>query len=346
MGTAVIPAFIAGLPKAELHMHLEGSLEPETLMALARRNGVALRYESADALRRAYHFENLQAFLDLYYLGLTVLQSFEDFREMTAAYLTRVAADNVRHAEVFISPQAHERRGVPLPLFVEAILAAFDEAREKHGMTGGVILGLQRQWSEEDAFRMLRDARPYRDRVLGLGLGGPELGHPPSKFARVYAEARGQGWRTVAHAGEEGGADYVREAVEALEVDRIDHGVRCESDRDLVRLLAERGTPLTVCPLSNVMLRVFPDMASHNIKRLYDAGLCVTINSDDPPYFGGYVNDNYAGVQAALGVTDAELVQMARNSFTASFAPPARQAACLAELERYAAERMSHPGSG
>ncbi|MGE5147958.1 MAG: adenosine deaminase [Candidatus Eiseniibacteriota bacterium] len=334
----MIPAFIAGLPKAELHMHLEGSLEPETLLSLARRNKVALPYESAEALRQLSRCDNLQAFLDLYYLGLTVLQSFEDFREMTAAYLERAAADNVRHAEVFISPQAHERRGIPMALFVEAILAAFDEAKAKHGITGGVILGLQRQFPEEDAFRMLREAAPYRDRVLGLGMGGPEQGNPPSKFTRVYAEAREQGWRTSAHAGEEGGADYVREAVELLEVDRIDHGVRCETDENLVRLLAERGTPLTVCPLSNVMLRVFPNMESHNIKRLYDAGLNVTINSDDPPYFGGYVNDNYAGVQAALGFTDADLARMAENSFRASFAPEPLRRKYLAELDDYRRE--------
>ena len=254
-------------------------------MTLARRNGVALPYESADALRAIYRFDNLQAFLDLYYLGLTVLQTFEDFREMTAAYLERAAADNVRHAEVFISPQAHERRGLPLALFVEAILAAFDEAAGKHGITGGVILGLQRQFPEDDAFRMLREAKPYRDKVFGLGMGGPELGNRPGKFTRVFAEARGAGWRTVAHAGEEGGADYVREAVEALKVDRIDHGVHCEDDGDLMRLLADRGMPLTVCPLSNVMLRVFPDMKSHNLKRLYDAGLCVDDQFRRPALF-------------------------------------------------------------
>ena len=202
-----------------------------------------------------------------------------------------------------------------------------------------MILGLQRQFPEDDAFRMLRDAKPYRDKVVGLGLGGPEQGNPPSKFARVYAEAREQGWRTSAHAGEEGGADYVREAVELLEVDRVDHGVRCETDKDLVRLLAERGTPLTVCPLSNVMLRVFPDLESHNVKRLYDAGLDVTINSDDPPYFGGYINDNYAGVQAALGFSDADLARMAENSFTASFAPEPVRARHLAELRGYCRAR-------
>jgi adenosine deaminase len=336
-----IPDFIAGLPKAELHMHLEGSLEPETLMRLGRRNGVALPYESAEALRRAYRFDNLQSFLDLYYLGLTVLQTFEDFREMTTAYLERAAADNVRHAEVFISPQAHERRGLELAMVVESILAAFDEAADRHGITGGLILGLQRQWPEDDAQRLIREAKPYRDRVLGLGMGGPELGNRPGKFTRAFAEARELGWRTVAHAGEEGGADYVREAVEALDVDRIDHGVRCEDDADLVRLLADRAIPLTVCPLSNIMLRVFPDMASHNVKRLYDAGLSVTINSDDPPYFGGYVNDNYAGVQAALGFSDDDLVQMARTSFTASFAPPALRDKYIAELERYRADRRS-----
>lgn len=317
--SAVSP-FIAALPKAELHMHLEGSLEPETLMALAARNGVRLPYPDAAALRRAYQFENLQSFLDLYYVGLTVLQTGPDFHEMTAAYLTRAATQNVRHAELFISPQAHLRRGIAIEAIVEPVLAAFDHARARHGITGGPIAVIQRQFDEEDALTMIAALKPWRDRLLGLGLGGPEVGHPPAKFRKAFALARGDyGWGTVAHAGEEGGADYVREALDVLNVDRIDHGVRCEADPDLVDRLADRGTPLTVCPCSNIMLRVFPDMTKHNIRRLHEAGLCVSVNSDDPSYFGGYINENFAAIQQALGFSDDELWQLARNGFTSAF---------------------------
>src|SRR5882724_8948485 len=315
-----IRPFIAALPKAELHMHLEGSLEPETLLALAQRNGVRLPYADADALRRAYAFDSLQAFLALFYLGLTVLRTGEDFYEMTTAYLTRAARENVRHAEVFISPQAHTRRGVPIADVIDNILAAFDDAHQAHGMTGGVIAGIQRQFDEADALAMISALAPWRDRILGLGLGGPEIGHPPSKFRRAFAAARGDcGWGTVAHAGEEGGAEYVLDALDTLKVDRIDHGVRCDADPDLVSRLAEERTPLTVCPCSNIMLRVFPDMKSHNIRKLHKAGLCVTVNSDDPPYFGGYINKNFATIQAALALSDEDLWQMARNSFIGAY---------------------------
>ena len=336
MTEIAVSPFIANLPKAELHMHLEGSLEPETLLALAQRNGVRLPYADATALRRAYSFENLKSFLDLYYLGLTVLQTGDDFYQMTEAYLARAAQENVRHAEVFISPQAHLRRGIKIETVTDSILAAFDAAHKARGITGGLIVGIQRQFDEADALSMLSALKPWRDRILGLGMGGPEIGNPPSKFRRAYAMARGDyGWGTVAHAGEEGGADYVREAVEILKVDRVDHGVRCEADPDLVSQLAERGTPLTVCPCSNIMLRVFPDMKSHNIRRLHDAGLCITVNSDDPPYFGGYINENFAAIQAALGFTDAELWQMARNAFTSAYLSDELRNGYLAELDRY-----------
>jgi adenine deaminase len=333
-----VSPFIANLPKAELHMHLEGSLEPETLIALAQRNAIALPYPDADALRRAYTFDNLKSFLDLYYLGLTVLQTGADFHQMTAAYLTRAARENVRHAEVFISPQAHLRRGIAIEPIIENILAAFDDARARHGITGGLIAGIQRQFDEDDALAMIAALKPWRDRLLGLGMGGPELGHPPSKFRKAFAMARGDyGWGTVAHAGEEGGADYVREALDILKVDRIDHGVRCEADPDLVDRLADRGIPLTVCPCSNIMLRVFPDMKSHNIRRLHEAGLCVTVNSDDPPYFGGYINANFAAIQAALGFTDDELWQVARNGFTSAYLSGDLRGKYLSELDRYRA---------
>jgi adenine deaminase len=331
-----ISPFIAALPKAELHMHLEGSLEPETLMALALRNGVRLPYTDEAALRRAYHFENLQSFLELYYLGLTVLQTNADFYEMTAAYLTRATNQNVRHAEVFISPQAHLRRGIPIEAVIEPILAAFADARARDGITGGLIAGIQRQFDEADAFAMIAALKPWRDRLLGLGLGGPEVGHPPAKFRKAFALARGDyGWATVAHAGEEGGAHYVREALDVLAVDRVDHGVRCEADPDLIDRLAERGTPLTVCPCSNIMLRVFPDMTRHNIRRLHEAGLCVSVNSDDPSYFGGYVNENFAAIQEALGFSDDELWQLARNGFTSAFMSDDVRSRYLGELDRY-----------
>jgi adenine deaminase len=334
--TTTISSFIAGLPKAELHMHLEGSLEPETLMTLARRNGVKLRYDSADALRAAYRFNNLQEFLDLYYLGLSVLLTADDFYEMTLAYLERAARDNVRHAEVFISPQAHTRRDLPAAMFIESILAAFETAKEKYGIGGGLIVGIQRQFPEEEALAMMQDAKPYRDQILGLGMGGPEIGNPPSKFKRAFALARDEfGWRTMVHAGEEGSADYVREAVEILNVDRIDHGVRCEEDPALVRELAARGTPLTVCPLSNVALRVFPDIQSHNLRRLFDAGLHVTINSDDPPYFGGYINENYAACQTAMQLSDDQLAALAHNSFTAAILADDVRMNYLDELAAY-----------
>jgi adenine deaminase len=331
-----VPPFIAALPKAELHMHLEGSLEPETLLALAQRNGVRLPYADAAALRRAYSFDSLQSFLDLYYLGLTVLQTGDDFYRMTEAYLVRAAHENVRHAEVFVSPQAHLRRGLPIAVIIENILAAFDHARAVLGMTGGVIAGIQRQFDEADALAMIAALKPWRDRVLGLGLGGPEIGHPPSKFRRAFAVARGDfGWGTVAHAGEEGGAEYVRDALDALKVDRIDHGVRCDADPDLVSKLAEERTPLTVCPCSNIMLRVFPDMQSHNIRKLHEAGLCITVNSDDPPYFGGYINKNFATIQVALGLTDEDLWQMARNSFIGAYLSAELRSRYLSELDGY-----------
>lgn len=336
MTEPAISSFIATLPKAELHMHLEGSLEPETLMSLAARNGVRLPYADATELRRAYRFADLQAFLDMYYLGLTALQTAADFYEMTAAYFARAAQDNARHAEVFISPQAHLRRGIAIGIVVENILAAIDDARDAHGITGGLIVGIQRQFDESDALAMIAAVKPWRDHIIGIGLGGPEIGNPPSKFRRAYDVARCEyGWHTTAHAGEEGSADDVRDALHALRCERIDHGVRCESDPDLVRELADRGTPLTVCPLSNWMLNVFPDLASHNIFRLHQAGVCVTVNSDDPPYFGGYINANFAAIQESLGIGDGVLWEMARNSFTAAFLPQDVRDRHLGELGQY-----------
>lgn len=327
--------FIAMLPKAELHMHLEGSLEPETLMNLAARNSVRLPYADANEVRGAYSFDDLKSFLDLFYLGLTVLQKGGDFYEMTTAYFARAARDNVKHAEVFISPQAHLRREIAIEVVMENTLRAIDDSCERYGMTGGLIVGIQRQYDESDALAMIEAVKPWRDRIIGLGMGGPEIGNPPSKFKRAYETAACDcGWHLMAHAGEEGGADYVRDALHTLKCERIDHGVRCEEDPSLMSELAERGIPLTVCPMSNCMLKVFPNMEAHNIRRLHEAGLCITVNSDDPPYFGGYVNDNYAAIQASLGVTDLELWQIARNGFASAFIADDLRSKYLAEIDR------------
>jgi adenosine deaminase len=345
MTEPTISSFIAALPKAELHLHLEGSLDPETVMSLAARNGLRLPYAGAAELQRAYRFNDLQGFLDLFYLGLTVLQTGADFYEMTAAYFSRAARENVRHAEVFIGPQAHLHRGIAIEPVMENVLAAIDDARNAHGITGGLIVGIQRQFDESDALAMIDALKPWRDRIIGLGLEGPEIGNPPSKFRRAYDVARGDcGWHSVAHAGEEGGTDYVRDALDALQCERIDHGVRSAADPDLVRELAGRGTPLTVCPLSNCMLRVFPDMASHSIRRLHEAGVRVTVNSDDPPYFGGYINANFAAIQDGLGLDDGALWQMAHNSFAAALLQDDLRSRYQAELEQHRPSPVASAG--
>lgn len=323
---------ILAAPKAELHMHIEGALEPEMLLGLAARNGVRLPYGDADALRDAYRFDNLQGFLELYWAGLEVLRTARDFYELTYAYMARARADNVLHVEPNLSPQGHTHRGVPLEAALDGALQALTDGCAAFGMTGGLILGLQRHRPEEDALATLEQAKPYRDRILAVGLGGPELPHPPAQFARAFALARDWGWRAVAHAGEEGPAAYVAEALDVLQVDRIDHGVSAETDPALVRRLAERQVPLTVCPLSNVALKVFPSLAQHNLRRLLHAGLCVTINSDDPPYFGGYVNANYTACAEALGLTEAEQFAIARNGFHAAFIDEAQRARYLSLL--------------
>jgi adenine deaminase len=326
-------ALIEKMPKAELHMHLEGSLEAELLFELAQRNGVPIRYKSAAELRAAYDFKDLQSFLDIYYAGLTVLLKERDFYDMTWAYMQRARAENVVHAEVFISPQAHTRRGVPFAAMFGGIDAALRDARQMLGMTSHLIIGFQRQFSEEDAFATVEQALPYKDRIVGIGLGGPEVGNPPAKFVRVYEHCRSLGWRTVAHAGEEGPAAYVADTIDLLKVDRIDHGVHCDQDPALVKRLAERQIPLTVCPISNVKLRVYPDLKAHNLKKLLDAGVCVTVNSDDPSYFDGYVNRNYSDCQTALGLTSDDIYRLARNSFTAAFLSDEQRRKHLAGLD-------------
>jgi adenosine deaminase len=323
--------FIRGIPKAELHLHIEGSLEPEMVFALARKHRVDLKYPSVDALRRAYAFDDLQSFLDIYYAGADVLRDEEDFHAMTKAYLDRARADGVVHAEIFFDPQTHTARGIP----IEVVFKGIDRALSESGMSSRLILCFLRHLSEEEAFKTLKEAMPYRESFHGVGLDSSEKGHPPSKFARVYAAARKEGLIPVAHAGEEGPPAYIYEALDLLKVARIDHGVRCEEDPALVRRLAKQGTPLTVCPLSNVRLRVFERMEDHNLKRLMDAGLRVTINSDDPAYFGGYVGENYLACQKALKLGVEDIRKLAANSISASFLSQKEKDGWLQKISTY-----------
>jgi adenosine deaminase len=310
--------FIAALPKAELHLHIEGTLEPELMFELARRNGITVPYESVEALRRAYEFSDLQSFLDIYYQGAAVLQTRRDFQDMTGAYFRKAASQNVRHAEIFFDPQTHTHRGIAMETVINGIRDAQIEA-EKNGVTSKLILCFLRHLDEDDAMRTLEAAMPFLDSISAVGLDSSERGHPPAKFARVFARAREAGLLAVAHAGEEGPPEYIREALDVLKVRRIDHGVRCLEDPKLVDRLVREQIPLTVCPLSNIKLRVFDRMADHPLRTMLARGLKVTINSDDPAYFGGYVNENYIAVAEALDLTREELEQLARNSFEASF---------------------------
>jgi adenosine deaminase len=333
-----LASFIAGLPKAELHMHIEGSLEPELMFALAKRNGVEIPFASVEEVRAAYSFSNLQDFLDIYYAGANVLRTEEDFRDLAAAYFDRAAADAVVHAEIFFDPQTHTDRGIGFDTVIRGLLAGMDEARAEHGITSKLILCFLRHLDEEAAFETLRQAEPWLDRIAAVGLDSSELGHPPEKFARVFARAAGMGLKRVAHAGEEGPPDYVWQALDLLQVDRLDHGNRSLEDPALVeRLVAEQVT-LTVCPLSNHKLCVVRDMADHPIDRMLDLGLRATINSDDPAYFGGYVNDNFAAAASARGLGREQLATLARNSFLGSFLSAEEQAPHLARLEAYVAE--------
>ena len=328
-------AFIAGLPKAELHLHIEGSLEPELMFALAQRNGVAIPFASAEEVRAAYAFSNLQDFLDIYYQGMGVLQTERDFHDLTAAYLDRARADGVRHVEIFFDPQGHTARGVAFQTVVTGITRALDEARTQHGLTSKLILCFLRHLSEAEAEATLDEALPFLGRIDGVGLDSSEVGHPPSKFERVFARARDLGLKLVAHAGEEGPPAYVREALDLLHVDRIDHGNRSLEDDALVARLASEGTTLTVCPLSNLKLCVVDDLAAHPQKTMLDAGLTATVSSDDPSYFGGYVNANYQAVADALDLSKADLVTLARNSFTGSFLGDTDKANHLAAIDAY-----------
>lgn len=326
---------VQACPKAELHIHIEGSLEPERIFALAQRNGVVLPYPSVEALRAAYAFTDLQSFLDIYYAGASVLLTERDFEDMAWDYLQRAHADRVVHAEVFFDPQTHTARGVDTGVVIRGLVAACERARRELGLSTALILCFLRHLSEEDAFEALRLALPHREHFIGVGLDSSERGHPPEKFARVFAHCRELGLRLVAHAGEEGPPAYIESALDVLKVERIDHGVRCLEDPALVARLARERVPLTVCPLSNVKLCVYPDMAQHRLLELLDAGLCATVNSDDPAYFGGYVNENYAELLRSLPLGPVHAWQLLRNGFEASFIDEATRARHLAAVDEH-----------
>lgn len=328
---------IHSLPKAELHLHIEGTFDAELMFEIAQRNNVFLPYDSVDEIRAAYDFENLQSFLDLYYAGATVLQTRRDFYDLTWSYLEKMQGENVRHVEIFFDPQTHTDRGVGFSEVIEGIDQALNDARGRLGISSRLILCFLRHLSEEAAFETLKQALPYKSRIAAVGLDSAEAGHPPSKFERVFKACRDEGFPAVAHAGEEGPAEYIREALDLLQVRRIDHGVRCTEDPELVERLAREQIPLTVCPLSNVKLRVFDRLEDHNLKELLDAGLCVMINSDDPAYFGGYLEQNYVETADALGLTREEVVRLAKNSFSASFLPEAEKQQHIESIDATAA---------
>ncbi|WP_405016642.1 adenosine deaminase [Kitasatospora sp. NBC_00070] len=325
------------IPKAELHLHVEGTLEPELAFRLAERNGVALPFGSVAELRAAYRFDDLQSFLDLYYRLMDVLRTEQDFTDLAEEYLTRAAAQGVRHAEIFFDPQAHTARGVPIETVINGLGAALDRSEAVHGVSTGLILCFLRDLSAESALATLESAKPYLDRITAVGLDSAEVGNPPSKFTAVYERARELGLRAVAHAGEEGPPGYVWEALDLLGVERIDHGLRCLEDEELVARLVRDRIPLTVCPFSNVRLRCVDTLADHPLRRMLDAGLVATVNSDDPAYFGGYVGQNLTETAAALGLTEREQYTLARNSFEASFLDEPTRARYLAELDAWAA---------
>ncbi len=327
-----LPDLLRQMPKAELHIHIEGSLEPELIFALAKRNGVAIPYDSVAELRLAYAFTNLQSFLDIYYAGASVLLKEQDFYDMAWAYFLKAAADNVVHAELFFDPQTHTARGVTMATVINGLHRACVDAKTL-GVSASLIMCFLRHLSEEDAFETLEQALPYRDKIIGIGLDSGEVGNPPEKFARVFARCRELGFHLVAHAGEEGPPAYIWTALDLLKVERIDHGVQAVKEPALMQRLAKDRIALTVCPLSNLKLCVFPDLASHNLKALLDAGIAATVNSDDPAYFGGYMNDNFTQTFAATGMTVQHAYTLARNSFEAAFTDAASKQRHIAALD-------------
>lgn len=333
MKKAELIAYAAALPKAELHLHIEGSLEPEMLFKLAQRNKVSIPFKTVDEIRAAYQFSNLQDFLDIYYQGMSVLLTEEDFFDLTMAYLNRARADNVRHVEIFFDPQGHTERGVAFDTAISGILTALDMAKAQFGMTAKLIMCFLRHLPEEDAFATLKQAENWLDRITGVGLDSSEVGHPPSKFERVFKAAKERGLKLVAHAGEEGPPEYVYEALDLLDIDRLDHGNRSLEDDALVARLASEQMTLTVCPLSNLKLCVVKDMRAHPLKRMLDLNLRATVNSDDPSYFGGYVMDNFKAVIEALDLAKDDIKTLTRNSFSGSFLSDGEKRAQLAAID-------------
>lgn len=331
-------AFIAGIPKAELHLHIEGSLEPEMMFALAQRNQLEIPFASADAVREAYAFSNLQDFLDIYYQGMNVLRTEQDFYDLTYAYFQRIAEDHAIHAEIFFDPQGHTERGIAFSTAISGILRAMEDAQSTLGISSQLIMCFLRHLSEDDAFATLEQARPYLDHIAGVGLDSSELGHPPSKFTNVFAAARKLGLKVVAHAGEEGPPDYIWEALDLLKIDRMDHGNRSLEDTKLIKRLQDNQMALTVCPLSNLSLCVIDRLDAHPLKKMLDLGLRVTMNSDDPSYFGGYLNDNYEATAAALNLNKDDIITLAKNSFRGSFLEPDEITDALQKIDRYVAE--------
>lgn len=327
--------FIKNLPKAELHVHIEGTLEPELMFEFARRNSVKLPYDSVEDVRKAYEFDNLQSFLDLYYLGSQVLVKEKDFYELTWAYMKKCAENNILHCEIFFDPQAHTERGISFSKVINGISKALADAKIEWGISSNLIMCFLRHLSAESAMETLYQSLPYQKRIIAVGLDSSEVGNPPDKFERVFAQAREEGYRTVAHAGEEGPAQYIADSLDKLQVSRIDHGVKCVEDPDLVKRLVDIKMPLTVCPLSNVKLKVFDSMEKHNVLKLLKKGLKVSIHSDDPAYFGGYLNDNFIALYHSLGMTRKQAVKLAKNSFKSSFLPKSIRIRYIHMIEDY-----------
>ena len=328
-------SFIAGLPKAELHLHIEGTFEPELMFKLADRNGITLPYESVEVLHEAYNFSNLQDFLDIYYQGMNVLRTEQDFYDLTWAYLQRVSEQAVRHVEIFFDPQGHVERGISFETALNGIHSALQQGEKQFGISFGIIMCFLRHLDEDDAFKILEMALPHKDRIIGVGLDSSETGNPPSKFERVFAKACDEGFHVVAHAGEEGPPEYIFEALDLLKVERVDHGNTCLKDADLVKRLVAEKMPLTVCPLSNTKLCVVDDMKNHPLPEMLKAGLQVMINSDDPAYFGGYLNENYEAISDLLNDDKELLAKLATNSFESAFMSDESKAAGIQKVKDY-----------
>lgn len=331
--TRNLQQFLKEIPKCELHLHIEGSFEPELMFEIADRNGIKIKYNTIDELRNAYQFDNLQEFLDLYYEGAGALIYEQDFYDLTTAYFKKCAEDNVVHTEIFVDPQTHTARGIAMETVINGVHKAMSHAKEKWGISSYLIVCFLRHLDEESALKTYDESLKFRDKIIGYGLDSSEMGHPPVKFARVFEKARNDGFEIVAHAGEEGPADYIWEAINVLGVSRIDHGVRCLEDEELVNHLAENEIPLTVCPLSNLKLQVVKEMKDHPLKKMLDKGLKVTINSDDPAYFGGYVNENFLETATALNLSNKEIIQIAKNSFKASYLPENEKELWISKLD-------------